>query len=40
MIGKAKEYFDLWEADRDPTDAAKTNEELLNRVKDYGRRRT
>ena len=24
MISKAKEYFDLWEADRDPTDAAKT----------------
>ncbi len=37
-IGKAKEYFDLWEAERDPTDAAKTYEELLNRVKDYARR--
>ena len=39
MIGKAKEYFDLWEADRDPTDAAKTYEELLKKVKDYARRR-
>ncbi len=39
MIGKAKKYFDLWEADRDPTDAAKTHEEFLNRVKDYARRR-
>ena len=39
MIGKAKEDFDLWEADRDPADAAKTCEELLNRVKDYARRR-
>jgi hypothetical protein len=39
MIGKAKGYFDLWEADRDPTDAAKTYEDLLNRVKDDSRRR-
>ena len=39
MTGKAKEYFDLWEADHDPTNAAKTYEELLNKVKDYARRR-
>ncbi len=39
MIGKANECFDLWEADRDPTDEAKTYEELSNRVKDYVRRR-
>ncbi len=38
MVGKTEEYFDLWEADRDPTDAAKTYEELLSRVKDYVRR--
>ncbi len=25
----------MWEADRDPTNAAKTYEELLNQVKDY-----
>ena len=34
MTGKAKEYFDLWEADRDPTDAAKTYNELLGKVTD------
>ena len=39
MTGKAKEYFDLWEADQDPTNAAKTYVELLNKVKDYARRR-
>ena len=39
MTGKAKEYFDLWEGDRDQTDAAKSYEELLNKVKDYARRR-
>ncbi len=39
ITGEAKEYFDLWEADRDPTDAAKTYQELLNKVKDYSRRR-
>ncbi len=39
ITGKAKEYFDLWEADRDPTEAAKSYEELLNKVKDYARRR-
>ncbi len=31
MIGRAKKNFDLWEADRDPTDTAKTYEEFLNR---------
>mgnify|MGYP003349288641 CR=1 FL=1 len=31
MTGKAKEYFDMWEADRDPTDAGKSYEELLNK---------
>ena len=39
MTGKAKEYFDMWEADRDPTDAAKSYDELLNKVKDYARRK-
>jgi hypothetical protein len=39
MIGQAKEYFHFWEADRDPTDAAKTYEGLSNKVKDYARRR-
>ncbi len=41
MTGKAKEYFDLWEADRDTTatDAAKSYEEFLAKVKDYSRRR-
>ena len=29
ITGKAKEYFDLWEADRDNTDPAKSYEELL-----------
>ncbi len=37
MTGKAKEYFDLWEADHDPMYAKKTYEELLNKVKDYAR---
>jgi hypothetical protein len=39
MAGKAKEYCDLWEGDRDTTDAAKSYEELLNNAKDYARRR-
>ncbi len=40
MTGETKEYFDLWEADRDPTNAKKTYGELLNKVKDYvGRRK-
>ena len=38
MSGQAKEYFDLWEADHYPANAAKTYEELLNKVKDYARR--
>ncbi len=33
MSGKATEYFDFWEADHVPTNAKKTYEELLNRVK-------
>ncbi len=37
MAGKAKEYFDFWEGDRDHTDAANSHEELLNKVKDYAR---
>ncbi len=36
---EANEYFDLWEADRDETDQAKSYEELLTKVKDYSRRR-
>ncbi len=39
MTGKAKEYFDIWEADRDTPDAAKSDEELLSKVTDYARRR-
>jgi hypothetical protein len=39
MTGKAKEYFDLWEADRDTADAAKSHEELFAKVKEYARRR-
>ncbi len=39
MTGKAKEHFDLWEGDRYTTDALKSHEELLNKVKDYARRR-
>ena len=38
MIGKSKEYFDLWEADKDHTDPTKSYEELLAKVKDYSRR--
>ncbi len=38
-IGNSKEYFDLWEADRDHADAAKSCVELLNKVKDYPRER-
>ncbi len=36
--GKAKEYFDLWDADRDDIDPAKSYEELLTKVKGYSRR--
>ncbi len=39
MTGNAKEYFDLWEADHDPTDAKKTYEKLLNKVRDCVRKR-
>ena len=39
MIGKSKEYFDLWEADRDPSDVTKSYEELLNKIKDYARKK-
>ncbi len=35
MTGKAQEYFDVWEADHDPTNAAKTFKMQLNTVKDY-----
>ena len=35
MIGKSKEYFDLWEVDKDHTDPSKSYEELLAKVKDY-----
>ena len=37
--GKAREYFDLWEDDRDNVDAAKSFMELLNKLKDFARRR-
>ncbi len=39
MAGKAKEYFDLPQADRDATDAAKRPEDLLGKVNDYSGRR-
>ncbi len=32
--GKAKEYFDVWEGDRDTSDAARSYAELLNSVND------
>ncbi len=35
MIRKSKEYFDLWEADKDHTDPSKSYEELLAKVKGY-----
>ena len=35
MIGKSKDYFDLWEADKDHTDPSRSYEELLAKVKDY-----
>ncbi len=38
LPGKAKEYLDLWEVDRDTTDQAKSYEELWAKVKDYSRR--
>ncbi len=38
MTGKAKEYFDLREGDRDTTDVAKSYEEFPGKVKDYSRR--
>ena len=37
--GKAKEFFDLWESDRDTTDQAKSYDELLTKVKGYSRRK-
>ncbi len=39
MTGKATEYFALWEADRETSDAAKSYGELLSKVKDHSRRR-
>ncbi len=39
MAGNAKEYLDLWEAHRSTAGPAKSYEELLNKVKDYTRRR-
>ena len=39
MVGKSKEYFDLWESDKDHTDPSKSYEELLAKVKDYSRRK-
>ncbi len=40
MAGTTKEYFDLWEADHDPTNEKTTYENLLNKVKDYARKRS
>jgi hypothetical protein len=36
---KAREYFDLWEGDCDKVDAAKSFTELLNKLKDFARRK-
>ncbi len=38
MMVQAKEYFGICEADRDTTDAAKSYEGLLGKVKDNSRR--
>ncbi len=38
MTGKAKDYFGLWEADRDTTDDAKSYG-LLAKFKGYSRQR-
>ncbi len=35
MAGKAQEYFDVWEADLDITDLAKSYEGRLTNIKDY-----
>ncbi len=40
IAGKAKEHFDFWKADHDPTNAAKTYEELLNKAKNNARMRS
>ncbi len=40
MIGKSKEYFALWEADKDHSDPSKSYEELSAKLKDYSRRKT
>ncbi len=40
MAGKAEKYSDLWEADRDHTDAARSYDELLNQVNDNARKRS
>ena len=37
--GKAREYFDLWEADSGKADAAKSYTALLNKLKDFARRK-
>ncbi len=34
ITGEAKEYFDIWEADRDATDPATSYEELLSNIED------
>ena len=39
MVGKSKEYFDLWESDKDHTDPSKSYEELMAKLKDYSRRK-
>ncbi len=37
-MANSRSYFDLWEADRDTTDAAKSYKELPSKVHDYSRR--
>ena len=37
--GKVREYFDLWGGGSDKTDAAKSFMDLLNKFKDFERRR-
>ncbi len=40
MTGTAKQYFDIWEAERDVTNAGKSHEKWLTKLKDYARNST
>ena len=39
LTGKALEYAELWEADLDKVDEEKAYDELLNKVREYGRKK-